>query len=450
MTLKTRIFRLICWLVVWTFVSVNVLYWVSLYRNSDWIDSMKYSDSPDYWDIKESYRERKIKVTEESIQEKMNKINREQHIRSPNVTQSIATSEPPSAIIVVQVHNRKHYLQHLINSLSQAKGIERSLIIFSHDLWDGEINQIIQNIDFAKSLQIFFPYAIQTHHNVFPNDSPNDCPTRIRKEDARKIGCINAEWPDTYGNYREAKLSQIKHHWWWKANRVFNELDVTKNYTGSVLFLEEDHYLAEDFLHVLLMMKDQRDLNYAGYDILGLGEYKKPPNYPYLIDRVGLSDWSNSKYNMAMSFDKNTWKKIHSCFKEFCEYDDYNWDWSLLHISTKCLKEKLRVMYMKAPRSFHIGECGVHAKGKKCDIEASFKNTKDFLYAMKVHLFPEKLVFDPYIANRDAKRTKPFGGWGDKRDVQLCLNISENYLIPQTSSDTKFSLTPLITKLFEI
>ena len=49
---------------------------------------------------------------------------------------------------------------------------------------------------------------------------------------ANRLGCINQKWPDLYGHYREAKLAQIKHHWWWKANRIFNELKVTKNYKG--------------------------------------------------------------------------------------------------------------------------------------------------------------------------------------------------------------------------
>ncbi len=49
---------------------------------------------------------------------------------------------------------------------------------------------------------------------------------------ARQLKCLNAEWPDQYGHYREAKFTQIKHHWWWKANRVFNQLKATKHYNG--------------------------------------------------------------------------------------------------------------------------------------------------------------------------------------------------------------------------
>lgn len=51
---------------------------------------------------------------------------------------------------------------------------------------------------------------------------------------AIKRKCTNAMHPDQYGHYREAKFTQTKHHWWWKANRVFNELDVVSNYSGII------------------------------------------------------------------------------------------------------------------------------------------------------------------------------------------------------------------------
>lgn len=52
------------------------------------------------------------------------------------------------------------------------------------------------------------------------------------------------------------KVSQVKLHWWWKANQVF-QIIAEYNYDGLVLFLEEDHFVAEDFIHVLnLLQKD--------------------------------------------------------------------------------------------------------------------------------------------------------------------------------------------------
>lgn len=96
---------------------------------------------------------------------------------------------------------------------------------------------------------------------------------------ALNLGCINAKHPDLYGHYREAKFTQTKHHWWWKANRVFDQLSITRNHTGIVLFLEEDHYVAEDFLHVLRLMERTCKHSCKRCNVLSLGTYLKTYNY---------------------------------------------------------------------------------------------------------------------------------------------------------------------------
>lgn len=73
------------------------------------------------------------------------------------------------------------YLRHTIVSLARARGIENALLIFSHDHYDEQINELIQMIDFCKTMQIFYPYSIQTHPNMFPGESPEDCPRDITK-----------------------------------------------------------------------------------------------------------------------------------------------------------------------------------------------------------------------------------------------------------------------------
>ena len=50
---------------------------------------------------------------------------------------------------------------------------------------------------------------------------------------AHEIKCRNAEYPDGYGHYREARYTQTKHHWWWKANFVFSEIRELQNFTGE-------------------------------------------------------------------------------------------------------------------------------------------------------------------------------------------------------------------------
>ena len=41
-----------------------------------------------------------------------------------------------------QVHDRVHYLEALIDSMSQVSGIDSALLIFSHDVWDPKINDL--------------------------------------------------------------------------------------------------------------------------------------------------------------------------------------------------------------------------------------------------------------------------------------------------------------------
>lgn len=54
----------------------------------------------------------------------------------------------------MQVHTRITYLRHLIVSLAQAKDISKILLIFSHDYYDEDINDLVQTIDFCKVLQV--------------------------------------------------------------------------------------------------------------------------------------------------------------------------------------------------------------------------------------------------------------------------------------------------------
>lgn len=123
---------------------------------------------------------------------------------------------------------------------------------------------------------------------------------------AERLKCANAQWPDIYGHYREAKFTQTKHHWWWKANQVFDQLKATRRhdgelppeaggqplllinfssqssltfFTGMVLFLEEDHYVSEDFLPVLKLIDSERTSKYPNCDIICLGTYLKSYNY---------------------------------------------------------------------------------------------------------------------------------------------------------------------------
>ncbi|ETN83133.1 N-acetylglucosaminyltransferase II [Necator americanus] len=265
-------------------------------------------------------------------------------------------------VIVIQVHNRPTYLGYLIDSLRSAQGIEEALLVFSHDINVAPVNEMIRNITFARVLQIYYPYNMQLFPHVFPGQDPKDCPERIGKKAASTIRCQNFENPDKYGNYRVAKITQIKHHWWWKMNYVFD--GVYDRYDLSdpwVLLLEEDHYLAPDALHVLDIIIQNRKEYCDKCEIISLGSYLKSfTSYGTNIAKLGAHPWYSSKHNMGMAFRRETWMKVKNCAELFCKYDDYNWDWSLMQVVVKCLPERFRVIFTKSPRVIHIGDCGMH------------------------------------------------------------------------------------------
>ena len=81
-----------------------------------------------------------------------------------------------------------------------------------------------------------------------------------------------------------------------------------------------------------------------------LGIYAKSVNYVRNGRRVEVQKWVSSRHNMGMVFDRDLWLSIKSCAKSFCEYDDYNWDWSLQHMSMKCFKRPMTTLVVAAPR----------------------------------------------------------------------------------------------------
>ncbi|XP_065076214.1 alpha-1,6-mannosyl-glycoprotein 2-beta-N-acetylglucosaminyltransferase isoform X3 [Ochlerotatus camptorhynchus] len=361
-----------------------------------------------------------------NISEILRMINRYNELQTILNEDIFGPLQNDSVIIVVQVHKRITYLRHLIVSLAQARDISRTLLVFSHDHFDDDINDLVQSIDFCKVMQIFYPFSIQTHPSEFPGADPEDCPRDIKKEQALLRKCNNALHPDLYGHYREAKFTQTKHHWWWKANRVFDQLEVTKYHTGLVVFLEEDHYVAEDFLYILELMQLKSNELCSKCNILSLGTYLKTFNYYTYNKKVEVTPWISSKHNMGMTFNRSTWHDITRCARHFCEYDDYNWDWSLQHVSQQCLKQKLHVMVVKGPRVFHIGECGVHHKKSNCESNQVISKVQQVLRVARRsrQLYPKSISLTVASVIKKTKLRKGNGGWGDQRDHQLCFNMT--------------------------
>jgi len=225
-------------------------------------------------------------------------------------------------------------------------------------------------------------------------------------------------------------VTQTKHHWWWKANQVFDVLKSTKTFNGSVVFLEEDHLLAPDVLHILRLMEQKKNLIAEKVDLITLGVHQKfiTKNFDYLKSsaQVTVDQWVSSHHNMGFSITRQVWKEIMACKNHFCTYDDYNWDWSLHHVSVACLQKPLRVLTTLAPRVFHIGDCGLHNNREKTGCQEASKESWKILENTKSALFPKRLELLRARSKKLFKLGVGNGGWGDLRDHQLCLNISHH------------------------
>ena len=76
---------------------------------------------------------------------------------------------------------------------------------------------------------------------------------------------------------------------------------------------------------------------------------------------------------MGMVVDHAWVDKVISMSDDFCLYDDYNWDWTLMHLSAEIIKPATtrawKVALPAMARSQHMGitGCGTHfQKGKIC------------------------------------------------------------------------------------
>lgn len=329
----------------------------------------------------------------------------------------------PRLVLVVQVHNRPEYLRLLIRSLQKAAEVHGFLLIFSHDYFSQEINTIVQEITFCKVLQIYFPFSTQLYPGEFPGKDPRDCPRDASKDDALKTGCLNAAHPDSYGHYREAFITQTKHHWWWKLHFVWERVAVLQGYGGFVIFLEEDNYILPDFFHYYKSMIEFRRNSCPDCDMLALGNHNGLADFTALSNKVMTTGWMSTKHNIGMAISRQVYYKLMGCNNEYCTYDDYNWDWTLQHLSGTCISKPIKVLAAKGSRVLHTGDCGLHQK-EDCRPEWASQKAEEDLAAVKDGLFPPSLA----LGSAETAEHKPHiknGGWGDVRDHILCNNYAK-------------------------
>ncbi|KAE8699593.1 phytochrome C-like [Hibiscus syriacus] len=134
-------------------------------------------------------------------------------------------------------------------------------------------------------------------------------------------------------------------------------------------------------------------------------------------------------------FHRTVWRKIHWRAKEFCFFDDYNWDitmWATVYPSFG------RPVYtLRGPRTsaVHFGKCGLHqgqGQSNACIDNGSVNIQVDDVDKVAnirsewgVHVYHDQAGYKAGF--------KGWGGWGDHRDHQLCLSFAQMYHSYSTS-----------------
>ncbi|KAM4772285.1 alpha-1,6-mannosyl-glycoprotein 2-beta-N-acetylglucosaminyltransferase-like [Rhinophrynus dorsalis] len=351
-----------------------------------------------------------------------------------NLRQPILNAERfsgrPELVMVVQVRggpgsgSRLHLLAESLRAAGP-RATSRLLLVLSMDKPCPEVNEAMQSIDFCRVMPIYFPYSLSFYPEEFPGADPADCPRDISKESALKRGCTNAEYPDSHGHYREAAFALDKHHWWWKLHFTWERLNEVSGHSGFIIFLEEGSYLLPDWQHVLRLM--QKQCREEGCHVLSLGGTASPDPSPD-PQHVEVSGWVAPKHRSAVAVSRELYYQLMGCMAEFCTYDDYNWDWSLQHLSATCLAHPLKVLSTRLPRVLNLpptAEDGMCGRTGPCpSTDAASQSLREKVRELSGRLFPKTLT----VSSRQQEVRNPpqtvNGGWGDIRDHALCQSYA--------------------------
>ncbi|KAF9410375.1 hypothetical protein HW555_010501 [Spodoptera exigua] len=336
-------------------------------------------------------------------------------------THKYGTVTSKTTILVVQVHRDLERLQYLIVSLAQVREIESVLLVFSHSYYDDRINKLVSKITFCRFMQIFYPYSLQLYPNKFPGIDPDDCASATGR---RKTFCSS----------RDGRLTEHKHHWWWKASFIFNNLDWSATFKGTVIFLQEDDYVLPDLLHMLRYMR-RSHAYLPGLHLLSFG---RPHAKGLDFDLLSVSSW-HPPFDKGLAFNKSLWQKIAAASVYYCLYDDLSWGYSLLNVFRKFKERPVDMVATLMPR---VLSTSVFPSGRAAMQQIA-------LWLVGTSMFPVNvkaviLYSSNGRVNAEVKHPpRGNGGWSDLRDHLLCLDPLMSTTIGNANdiTATTFSLT---------
>ena len=208
-------------------------------------------------------------------------------------------------------------------------------------------------------------------------------------------------------------------------NAVWDGLPETRRYFGDILFIEEDHFIfpnAYRSIQLLVNLKLRKCPRCFAANLAPLDVASKGEGWQKLVaEKIG---------NVGYTFNRTIWRNIHSRAKEFCKFDEYNWDitmWSTIYTSFGG-----PVYTLRGPRrsAAHFGKCGLH-QGQGSEAAACVDRGEAMIQVedvdRRVNIEPSWDV--QYIEKQSGfgKGFKGYGGWGDARDHDLCMSFASMY-----------------------
>jgi alpha-1,6-mannosyl-glycoprotein beta-1,2-N-acetylglucosaminyltransferase len=300
---------------------------------------------------------------------------------------------------VYMVYKRVDLLKMAIDSL-RASDFDRKRVplIISHD---GHVPEVVSYVEHLKSdfrvIQIYHPYSCYEHPNTFPGNDES----------------LNENYAgDLYGNVRNGMVTCCKHHFTWMIKTVFS-MDIFGQQFDAFALFEEDYVgsptIYESVISGLTLLKK---LSHEKDDFFGIVLEGRVFNNNYATEGWQVKNFSSG----PVALSRRMYESLVVNARDFCTYDDYNWDWSIVHLMNKGLLPS-RVLYPTIPQTMHVGiDNGIH----------SGKAARWQLFAALNAKFPgpfhgTKLVGETKQANQTVKA--PFGGWGHTADHKHCLEL---------------------------
>jgi len=218
--------------------------------------------------------------------------------------------------IVAYVYNRPSLFSQVVEALSNVKGIEKTMLIISHDRISPEMWKITRGIKFCQVRLLIHPTS-----------------------------------PLESGNTRA-----LTNHWWWIQHKVRS--DLLPDHNGDIAFIEEDHRVSPDFYETLKVMSAIKQKGIIdNCTFVAAGSW----NTEFSIN-IMLFESHRSFHNTGYAFNRSVWNQIVPHQQELLNSDINDWDTCLVTLLLETGRIPYGVITPGIARVVNIGvKGGLHS-----------------------------------------------------------------------------------------